>query len=62
MTTPIRRPIYSKTGRAGAFSLISGLWDHGGGMLSRMVSRNLAWQTLSPGEVNHILEYLNAGK
>ncbi len=60
---PYQAPdLHSKTGRAGAFSLISGLWDHGGGMLSRMVSRNLAWQTLSPGEVNHILEYLNAGK
>ena len=60
---PYQAPdLHSKTGRTGAFSLISGLWNHGGGMLSRMVSRNLAWQTLSPEEVNNILAYLNAGK
>jgi len=34
-------------GRVSAFSMVQSLWEHGGGMLSRMVSRNVAWQTLT---------------
>jgi mono/diheme cytochrome c family protein len=42
-----------------SFSLVAALWRHGGGMLSRMVAKNLQWQQLSSGEVGDIIEYLN---
>jgi len=49
-------------GRVSAFSMVQSLWEHGDGMLSRMVSRNVSWQTLTPEEMGHIIAYLNAKK
>jgi mono/diheme cytochrome c family protein len=49
-------------GGAGAFSsfrLVASLWRHGGGMLSRMVSKNLQWQRLSGTDVGNLIAYLN---
>jgi mono/diheme cytochrome c family protein len=48
-------------GKVNAFTLGSGLWEHGRGMLSRMVSRNMTWQTLTPEELGHLIAYLNTG-
>jgi mono/diheme cytochrome c family protein len=53
------------TARAGgfsSFSLVAGLLQHGRGMLSRMVAKQLRWQQLSDDEVGHLIAYLNAGK
>ncbi len=50
----------SHAGRVTAFTMAEGLWDHGRGMLSRMVSRNAAWQTLTPDELGHLIAYLNS--
>jgi cytochrome c2 len=47
-------------GKATAFSMAAGLWEHGRGMLSRMVSRNVGWQTLTPDELGHLIAYLNS--
>ncbi len=47
-------------GRADAYAMVAGLWRHGGGMLSRMVARNTAWQTLTPEEMGNIIAYLKA--
>ena len=52
----------SQAGRVSAFSMVNGLWEHGGGMLSRMVSRNVNWQTLTPQELGDVIAYLNAKK
>lgn len=49
-------------GQMNAFRLASGLWEHGRGMLSRMVSRNANWQTLTPEELGNLIAYLNSGK
>jgi mono/diheme cytochrome c family protein len=49
-------------GKASAFSMVQSLWEHGGGMLSRMVSRNVSWQTLTPQELGDIIAYLNTKK
>jgi len=49
-------------GRTSAFSMVASLWEHGGGMLSRMVSRNVNWQTLTPQELGDIVAYLNTKK
>ncbi|MFB3778388.1 MAG: c-type cytochrome [Bryobacteraceae bacterium] len=49
-------------GKVSAFSMVNSLWEHGGGMLARMVSRNVGWQTLSPQELGDIITYLNAKK
>jgi mono/diheme cytochrome c family protein len=46
-------------GKVSPFSMVEYLWEHGGGMLSRMVSRNVNWQTLSPQELGDIIAYLN---
>ena len=37
-------------GRVSVFSMVQSLWEHGDGMLARMVSRNVSWQTLTPEE------------
>ncbi len=52
----------SLAGKVTAFSMVENLWEHGGGMLSRMVSRNVNWQTLTPQELSDIIAYLNAKK
>jgi mono/diheme cytochrome c family protein len=49
-------------GTVSAFSMVSSLWEHGAGMLARMVSRNQDWQTLTPQELGDIIAYLNARK
>ena len=49
-------------GRASAYWMVAGMWEHGAGMLSRMVAKNTAWQTLSAEEVGDILAYLNSRK
>ena len=45
-----------------SFSMVSSLWMHGGGMLSRMVAKNLQWQQLSTDEVGNLIAYLNTKK
>jgi mono/diheme cytochrome c family protein len=52
----------SLAGSVTAFSMVNGLWEHGGGMLSRMVSRNVSWQSLSPQELGDVIAYLNTKK
>ncbi len=42
-----------------AFTLIASLWEHGNGMLARMVATGRKWQTLSPEETASLLAYLN---
>lgn len=49
-------------GRASAYWMVAGMWEHGAGMLSRMVAKNTEWQTLSAEEVGDILAYLNSRK
>ena len=44
------------------FSMVASLWQHGGGMFSRMVARNTAWQTLSSAEMGDLIAYLNTRK
>jgi hypothetical protein len=48
------------SGRASAYAVISALWRHGGGMLSRMRARNSAWQTVTPREMAQLIAYLNS--
>ncbi|RPI12304.1 MAG: hypothetical protein EHM65_06110, partial [Acidobacteriales bacterium] len=56
-------PDFTKLGaRASTYWMVAGLWEHGAGMLSRMVARNSAWQSLSAQEVGDILAYLNSRK
>ena len=56
-------PSFTKlAGTASPYWMVAGLWEHGAGMLSRMVARNRAWQTLSTQEVGDILAYLNSRK
>jgi mono/diheme cytochrome c family protein len=56
-------PDFTKlTGAASPYWMVAGLWEHGSGMLSRMVARNTTWQTLSAQEVGDILAYLNSRK
>lgn len=52
----------AQAGRFSAFSMVAALWQHGAGMLSRMVARNTAWQTLSPEEIGDVIAYLNGRK
>lgn len=52
----------AQAGRVSAFSMVQSLWEHGDGMLARMVSRNVSWQTLTPEEMGNIIAYLNAKK
>ena len=56
-------PDFTKLGkRASTYWMVAGLWEHGAGMLSRLVARNITWQTLSAQEVGDILAYLNSRK
>ena len=50
------------SGRVTPFSMVASLWEHGGGMLSRMVAKNTAWQTLSTAEMGDLIAYLNTRK
>ena len=52
----------AKAGQFSAFSMVSALWQHGGGMLSRMVAQNKQWQVLSAQEMADIIAYLNTGR
>ena len=51
-----------KAGQFSAFSMVASLWQHGSGMLSRMVSQNKEWQVLSAQDMADIIAYLNAKK
>jgi mono/diheme cytochrome c family protein len=56
-------PSFAKLGgEASAYWMVAGMWEHGAGMLSRMVAKNTAWQTLSAQEVGDILAYLSSRK
>lgn len=55
-------PPLAGKGRASAFSIMAGLWTHGGGMLSRMAAGDKAWQQLTPGELGHLVAFLNSRK
>lgn len=64
-TTPSKQARPDSPGRPGgfsSFSMVSSLWMHGGGMLSRMVAKNLQWQQLSTEEVGNLIAYLNTKK
>jgi cytochrome c2 len=50
----------ARPGGFSPFSLMAALWQHGDGMLSRMVAKNLQWQQLSRDEVGNLIEYLNS--
>jgi mono/diheme cytochrome c family protein len=50
----------AKAGTFSSFSMVSSLWQHGTGMLSRMVSKNMDWQRLTPEEMSHLIAYLNS--
>ena len=51
-----------RTGRYSAYRMMSALSAHGRGMLSRMVARSTAWQTLTAGEMADLIAYLNSRK
>jgi len=51
-----------KAGQFSAFSMVAALWQHGSGMLSRMVAQNKEWQVLSAQEMGDIIAYLNTRK
>jgi cytochrome c553 len=48
--------------RFSAYRMMSALSQHGRGMLSRMVARNTAWQTLTASEMADLVAYLNSRK
>ena len=52
----------AKAGQFSAFSMVSALWQHGAGMLARMVAQNKQWQVLSAQEMADIIAYLNTGR
>jgi cytochrome c len=52
----------AKAGQFSAFSMVSALWQHGAGMLARMVTQNKQWQVLSAQEMADIIAYLNTTK
>jgi len=52
----------SQAGQFSAFSMIAALWQHGSGMLARMVVQNKQWQVLSAQEMADIIAYLNTRK
>jgi mono/diheme cytochrome c family protein len=52
----------AKAGQFSAFSMVAALWQHGRGMLSRMVAQNKQWQVLSAQEMADIIAYLNTKK
>ncbi len=49
----------AQAGTFSSFSMVSSLWQHGGGMLSRMVAKNTEWQKFTPEEMSHLIAYLN---
>jgi cytochrome c len=51
-----------KAGQFSAYSMVASLWQHGSGMLARMVSQNKDWQVLSAQEMADIIAYLNGKK
>lgn len=51
-----------RTGGFSAYSMVAGLWMHGGGMLARMVAGGKEWQQLSPAEIRHLAAFLNTRK
>jgi len=51
-----------QAGRVSSFWMVSALWQHGAGMLSRMAAKKTDWQRLTAGEMGHIIAYLNAKK
>ena len=51
-----------KAGQFSAFSMVAALWQHGAGMLARMIAQNKEWQVLSAQEMTDIIAYLNTGK
>jgi mono/diheme cytochrome c family protein len=51
-----------QAGRFSAFSMVAALWQHGSGMLARMVAQNKEWQVLSAQEMADIIAYLNTKK
>jgi cytochrome c len=52
----------AQAGKYSSFSMVSSLWQHGAGMLSRMVSKNTEWQKLTPEEMTNLIAYLNTKK
>lgn len=50
----------AKAGTFSSFSMVASLWQHGTGMLSRMVSKNTEWQRLTPEEMSHLIAHLNS--
>jgi mono/diheme cytochrome c family protein len=50
----------AQAGKFSSFSMVSSLWQHGAGMLSRMVSKNTEWQKLTPEELTNLIAYLNS--
>ena len=51
-----------KAGQFSGFSMVAALWQHGSGMLARMVAQNKEWQVLSAQEMSDIIAYLNTKK
>lgn len=45
-----------------SFSMIASLWEHGSGMLSRMVVKNTEWQRLTAAEMTDLIAFLNTRK
>ena len=52
----------ASSGSFSAFFMVSALWQHGDGMLARMVSRNVEWQALSAAEMGDLIAYLKTRK
>ena len=50
----------AQAGRFSSFSMVSSLWQHGAGMLSRMVSKKTEWQKFTPEEMSHLIAHLNS--
>jgi len=53
---------HSLGGNVSPYWMISGLWEHGAGMLSQITAKNASWQHLSAQDVGDILSYLNSRK
>jgi mono/diheme cytochrome c family protein len=49
-------------GNVSPFFMVAALWEHGDGMLSRMVSKNVEWQQLSTDDMGDLIAYLKARK
>ncbi len=52
----------AQAGQFSAFTMVAALWQHGSGMLARMISQNKEWQVLSAQEMADIIAYLNVKK